>query len=59
MIKLDTLGLEREITLGEEKLLQYTIFPTSDFKNKKDIVTEEFNYKNKSYVFAYKIANTP
>lgn len=55
----NTPKLEREITLGEEKLLQYTIFPTSDFKNKKDIVTEEFNYKNKSYVFAYKITDTP
>lgn len=49
--------LEREFTLGKEKLLQYTICPTSDFKQKKDIVNEGFLYKDMSFVFAYKIVD--
>ncbi len=47
--------LEREFTLGEERLLQYTIIPASDFKNEENIKTKNFIFENKSYVFAYKI----
>lgn len=49
--------LERDFTLGKEKLLQYTICPTSDFKQKKSIAKESFLYKDKSFVFAYKIVD--
>jgi hypothetical protein len=47
---------EREFTLGEEKLLLYTICPSSDFKN-EDVRTEKFIYNNKSFIFAYKIVH--
>lgn len=50
--------LEKEFTLGEEKLLLFTICPSSEFK-KEDVITERFFYKNKSFVFAYKIVDNP
>lgn len=51
--------LEREFTLGKEKLLQYTILPSSDFQkgNDSSIKTNNFIYNDKSYVLAYKIVD--
>ena len=48
-------ALEREFTLGEEKLLLYTICPFSDLKSEKNVNINNFICKNCSFVFAYKI----
>lgn len=49
--------LEREFSLGEEKSLLFTICPSSDFKEEESIKTASFDFKNKSFVFAYKVVD--
>ena len=51
--------LEREFTLGEEKWLHFTILPSSDFQKGENIKTKSFIFKNKSFVFAYRIVDNP
>ena len=53
----NTSKLERENTLGGEKLLQYSIIPSADYKTEENVKTESFIYKNKPFVFAYKIVD--
>ncbi len=53
----NTSKLERENTLGDKKLLQYSIVPSVDYKAMKNVKTENFIYKNKPFVFAYRIVD--
>ena len=49
--------LDMENTLGDKKLLQFTIIPSSDYREMENVKTEEFIYRNKSFVFAYRIVD--
>lgn len=54
----NTSKLERENTLGDKKLLKYSIIPSADYEPIENVKTENFIYKNKSFVFAYKIVDS-
>lgn len=51
--------LEADDTLGDKDMLYSTILPYDEFKNKNDksIKIEKFNYKNTTYVYAYKVVH--